>query len=141
VFISAIGQTPDVTGFAGGDLEIKRGNVFAAEPRTLATNIPGVFTGGDCVTGPATVIEAIAAGKKAAITIDEFLGGDGVVVPPPKHERKLTGPICEEKMVRYRPKELDLDKREGSFAEVEQCFDAAAAQCEAARCLRCDVKE
>ncbi|QUL98034.1 MAG: NADH-quinone oxidoreductase subunit NuoF [Candidatus Fermentithermobacillus carboniphilus] len=141
VFIPAIGQVTDAEAFTGNGLEIKRGGTFAVDPRTMATNVPGVFAGGDCVTGPATVVEAIAAGKRAAAAIDKYLGGDGNVVPRSKHQRKLSGPIIEEKMSRVRGRVLPPSDRKGSFVEVELGFDARMAQREAQRCLRCDVKE
>lgn len=139
VFIAAIGQVTDVDGFTGNGLEIDR-NGFKVDPRTLATNVPGVFAGGDCVTGPATVVEAIAAGKKAATAINKYLGGNENVVPPSKHERKLSGPVVEEKMARTLSKHAPMSVRLNSFGEVELGYDARAAQREASRCLRCDVK-
>jgi len=141
VFIPAIGQVPDTDVFMGDGLEIKRGGTFEVDPRTLATDIPSIFAGGDCVTGPATVVEAIEAGKKAASSINELLVGDPNVVPEPKHERKLTRPIVEDKLERIRAKELSPNIRVNSFAEVELGYDATQAQQEAMRCLRCDVKE
>ena len=87
VFIPAIGQVTDPDGFAESGLEFAR-NVFKADPKTMATGQEGVYAGGDCVSGPATVIEAIEAGKRAARSIHAFLGGAGDVVPVSKHERK-----------------------------------------------------
>ncbi|MFA6654950.1 MAG: NADH-quinone oxidoreductase subunit NuoF, partial [Bacillota bacterium] len=124
VFIPAIGQVPDTDVFMGDGLEIKRGGTFEVDPRTLATDIPSIFAGGDCVTGPATVVEAIEAGKKAASSINELLVGDPNVVPEPKHERKLTRPIVEDKLERIRAKELSPNIRVNSFAEVELGYDA-----------------
>jgi NADH-quinone oxidoreductase subunit F len=139
LFIPAIGQVADTEPFAGNGLEIAR-NTFKADPRSLATSEDGVFAGGDCVSGPATVVEAIAAGKTAAASIDKYLGGDGLVVPALKHERKLTAPVNEEKMQRTHPKIASMGARLGSFAEVELGFDEKSAQREASRGLRCDVK-
>lgn len=74
--IPAISQQPDLS-FLSKDhgLEISRWNSFVVDDDTLATNLPGIFAGGDAVTGPATVIEAMAAGRKAATSIDEYLSG------------------------------------------------------------------
>lgn len=141
VFIPAIGQVPDADVFAEIGVEIERGNRFVVNSRTMETNVPGVFAGGDCVSGPATVVEAIGSGKKAAKAIDKYLGGDGNVVPRSKHARKLSGPIIEEKMPRVHGRVLSPSERKNSFVEVEMGFDASAAQREAQRCLRCDVKE
>jgi NADH-quinone oxidoreductase subunit F len=139
VFIPAIGQVTDPDGFAESGLEFAR-NVFKADPKTMATGQEGVYAGGDCVSGPATVIEAIEAGKRAARSIHAFLGGAGDVVPVSKHERKLSAPINEEKASRVRSKEVPVQTRVRSFTEVEIGFDEEAARREAARCLRCDVK-
>jgi len=139
VFIPAIGQTTDFEGFAESGLEVGR-NVFKADSKTMATNEDGVFAGGDCVSGPATVIEAIEAGKKAARAIHAFLGGVGDVVPAAKFERKLTAPINEEKAPRIHSGMAPVADRLGSFTEVELGLKADMAQREASRCLRCDVK-
>ncbi|OGO03448.1 MAG: hydrogenase, partial [Chloroflexi bacterium RBG_13_53_26] len=73
--IEAIGQRPD-TSFLGGDgVKTGRGSTIVADGRTLATDRPGVFAGGDAVTGPQTVIEAIAAGQRAASSIKRYLHG------------------------------------------------------------------
>jgi NADH-quinone oxidoreductase subunit F len=141
LFIPAIGQAPETDGFTGNGLEIKRGGTFAADPRTMATDVPGVFAGGDCVSGPATVVEAIEAGKKAAAAINKFLGGSTEIVPRSKHARKLSVPVIEEKMAKVHARVLPCQDRVNSFAEVELGYDAREAQREAQRCLRCDVKE
>ncbi|HHY35981.1 MAG TPA: NADH-quinone oxidoreductase subunit NuoF [Firmicutes bacterium] len=141
VFIEAIGQVPDVTGFSQDGLKFKQGGIFQCDPRTLATNVPGVFAGGDCVLGPKTVVEAIAQGKLAAQSIHEYLGGKDKVVRDSRHERKISGPIIEDKLPRVRAREIPPSQRRSSFVEVEAGFDAASAQKEAARCLRCDVKQ
>ena len=140
VLIPAIGQVPDTEAFTGNGLELDRG-AFKVDPRSMATSEQGVFAGGDCVSGPATVVEAIAAGKRAASAIDKYLGGSGEVVPLAKHERKLWAPVNEEKMQRFRPRLAPMNARLGSFVEVELGFDERSAQREASRCLRCDVKE
>jgi NADPH-dependent glutamate synthase beta subunit-like oxidoreductase len=75
--IPAIGQATDLT-FLNGDSGIKttRHGTLAVDPNTLATTRRGVFAGGDAVTGPSIAIEAIAAGKKAAVSIDKYLRGE-----------------------------------------------------------------
>ncbi len=139
VFIPAIGQVTDLTGFSESGLEVAR-NVFKADPKTMATNEKGVFAGGDCVSGPATVIEAVEAGKRGARAIHAFLGGFGDVVPAPRFDRKLSAPVNEEKSPRIHPEMAPVGTRVGSFIEVELGYKADMAQREAARCLRCDVK-
>ncbi len=71
--ISAISQVPDLSWVPEDKLEISRKKTLVADPRTGGTKEKGVFAGGDCVTGPATVVEAIAAGKRAARSIHEYL--------------------------------------------------------------------
>ena len=75
--IAAIGQRPDVP--KQFKLEIGRGNVVVADAETMATSQKGVFSAGDAVTGPASIVEAVRTGKKAAISIDKYLGGKGVL--------------------------------------------------------------
>jgi len=140
VLIPAIGQVPDTEPFEDVGLPIER-RTFKVDPRTMATGIAGVCAGGDCQTGPATVVEAIGAGKKAAAAIDAYLGGDGDVVPKLNIARKLSAPVVEEKMKRSHGKVASMVSRLNSFAEVELGYDAHTAQREASRCLRCDVKE
>jgi len=141
VVIAAIGQTADLSWIpASMGLETGRG-VVIADSRTMATNVPGIFAGGDCVTGPDTVIQAIAAGKKAAASIDKYLGGDGMVAPPLEVERKVSGEIIEQEARRIAEPALDVSDRLGSFKEVELGFDEEMAVAEASRCLRCDVTD
>lgn len=141
VVIAAIGQTADLSWIpASMGLETGRG-VVIADSRTMTTNVPGIFAGGDCVTGPDTVIQAIAAGKKAAASIDKYLGGDGMVAPPLEVERKVSGEIIEQEARRIAEPALDVSDRLGSFKEVELGFDEEMAVAEASRCLRCDVTD
>jgi len=75
--IPAIGETPD-TSFLPKDVAVTRRNTIAVDPVTLETSLPGIFAGGDVISGPATVVEAIAAGKRAAVSIDRYLRGEDV---------------------------------------------------------------
>jgi NADPH-dependent glutamate synthase beta subunit-like oxidoreductase len=72
--ILAIGETPDLF-FLPKEIEVTEKNTIGVDPFTLETSMPGVFAGGDAVLGPATVIEAIVAGKRAAVSIDRYLKG------------------------------------------------------------------
>ena len=138
--IAAIGQMPDIPAQFG--LATSRGNVLQVNPDTLATSQEGVFAGGDCITGPASVIEAIAAGRQAAISIDRYLGGDGIIdeTLAPKEDASL--PPMEEGE-KYRPSVafLPLKERLGTFDEVELGFSPESAIEESKRCLRCDLEE
>jgi NADH-quinone oxidoreductase subunit F len=138
--IAAIGQTPDIPAQFG--LATNRGNVFQADFETLATEHKGVFAGGDCITGPASVIEAIAAGRQGAISVDRYLGGDGIIeeVLVPREEAEL--PHVEEgEKHRHLLRSLPLARRLDSFTEVESGFGPKLAIEESKRCLRCDLEE
>jgi len=138
IIITAIGQSVQLDGIAGAGVETARGLV-AVDPASMATNIPYIFAGGDCVSGPDTAIGAIAQGKKAAEAIDKFLGGSGVIVKPRTLKREISGELLEEKRAREAAGCLPVAERQ-SFAEVEKGFTREQAMAEAMRCLRCDVK-
>ena len=138
--IAAIGQMPDVPPQRG--IEVDRGNRIRVDPDTLATDREGVFAGGDAVTGPASIIDAIAAGRQAAISIDKYLGGSGVIdeVLAPPEEAAALPEVEEEERYRIQMPCLSLTQRVRSFAEVELGFDEQQAIEEAKRCLRCDLE-
>jgi NADH-quinone oxidoreductase subunit F len=140
----AIGEEPDPSILPeGAGIETSAWAGIAADPRTLATGRPGVFAGGDVVSGPKTIIDAVAAGRRAAGAIHQYLSGarDG--------EADILA------AVRYRmPPEtslrLDLEPRArahpplpaieiGSFRANQAGFGVDAARGEAARCFRCDA--
>jgi len=138
--IAAIGQRPEIPDKF--DLPTGRGNTIQVDPDTLATTKEGIFAGGDAVSGPASVIEAIAAGRQAAISIDKYLGGSGVIdetLAPPEGE---LAPL-EEAEEKRRPQipTLPVTQRLSSFAEVELGLSKELAIEEAKRCLRCDLEE
>ena len=120
-----------------------RRNHFDVDERTLATNVPGFFAGGDAVTGPATVVQAIAAGHRAAVSIDCYLRGApyaGYWYPKPQmtvDRLELTDE--DEALVRPGMREMAIEKRIGNFQEVALGLDEETARSEARRCLRCDL--
>jgi NADPH-dependent glutamate synthase beta subunit-like oxidoreductase len=140
----AIGQEPDLS-FLNGDHrpEVNPRNRFVVDEITLATSAPGFFAGGDAVTGPATVVEAIAAGRRAAVSIDCYLRGEnyeGYWHPKPHFMvDRLEITEEDEKLIRPPVKELDANERIANFREVELGLDEITAMCEARRCLRCDL--
>jgi ferredoxin len=111
----------------------------------METSISGVFAAGDAVTGPATVIQAIAGGKKVADAIDRQLSGVGQPVIPPVPVRRARIEWLEvsaaRKMELERPQMpmLKMDKRCTTYQQVELGYPEALARAEASRCLRCDV--
>jgi len=138
--IAAIGQRPDIPDQF--NLALGRGNVVEVDPDTLATSREGVFAGGDAVSGPASVIEAIAAGRQAAVSIDKYLGGSGDIdetLAPPEGE---VAPL-EETEEKRRPKmsSLAVEQRISDFSQVELGYSDEMAVEEAMRCLRCDFEE
>jgi len=141
--IAAIGQMPDIpTGF---NLKVDRGNFIKANPDTLATNITGVWAGGDAVSGPASVIEAIAAGRKAASEIDRYLGGTGDIEEILEPKREYNPCVGKEEgyfdWARAKMPALNPEQRVKSFTEVELGFEEAAAIKEGRRCLQCAVRK
>jgi len=143
--IAAIGQVPDLSFLLpDSDLEITKGQTFVVDPLTLATSRQGVFAGGDVVTGPATVIEAMAAGERAAISIHNYLTGksmtEGHLRQPEKRLEIPRALETPEEKERVRMPTLTLKRRLGSFQEVNLGYSAQKAMEEAKRCLRCDLE-
>ncbi len=134
--IAAIGEQPDVPARFG--IEVGRGNIVQVNEES-STSRRGVFAGGDCQSGPALVINAIAAGRKAAQTIDRYLGGKGDIteylVPPEEAVVWPENVNAEERLGRVS--QLPPETRVKSLAEVEQGMDWETAVGEARRCLQC----
>lgn len=139
--IVAIGQGPSL-GFAAADgcVVVSQGRL-KVDPVTQRTGTEAIFGGGDAVTGPATIIEAIAAGQRAAQAIDILLGGDGEL-PVTKGLAPSRKPDESEADRAHQPiRMLSPEKRKRGFLEVTQGYPVAAARTEAHRCLRCDLEE
>jgi NADPH-dependent glutamate synthase beta subunit-like oxidoreductase len=140
--IAAIGQEPEVP--AGFQVALGDGAVIQVDPETLRTDRPGVFAGGDAVSGPASIIEAIALGRRAAEAIDRFLGGEGeieerLVYEPPHVRSEATEGFLEQP--RAEAGCLELERRLlGLDRIVERGYEEKAARREAQRCLRCDLR-
>ncbi|HCO62956.1 MAG TPA: glutamate synthase, partial [Clostridiales bacterium] len=135
VVIVAIGQGIETRHFEEAGISVKRGNI-AALPDGMVSDLPGVFAGGDCVTGPATVIRAIAAGKVAAANIDNYLGFNHLIsvdvdIPAADYEDK---PHC----ARVNLSQIPAAQRRTSFAPLECGMTQQEAAQECGRCLRCD---
>ena len=133
--IVAIGQNIETEHFEKAGLPVERGKIMA-EKFGGFSNLPGVFAGGDCATGPATVIRAIAAAKVVAANIDEYLGYHheitcDVEIPEPNLDDRVP---CG----RVELPEREACERIHDFDGVEQCMTCQEAQQEANRCLRCD---
>jgi NADPH-dependent glutamate synthase beta subunit-like oxidoreductase/NAD-dependent dihydropyrimidine dehydrogenase PreA subunit len=139
--IAAIGQVPVGTYSLG--VALAQGDFIQADSDTLATDKEGVFAGGDIVTGPASIIDAIAQGRKAAASIDKYLGGSGQI------DQELTAPEQEVVVVDYQTEDqervvmpcISLDERTCSFAAVEAGLSQEMAIKEAERCRGCDARQ
>ncbi len=144
--IVAIGERPDSDCLGPMGLELDKDGRLKTNPKTLSTNREGVFAGGDLVTGPNTVADAIAAGKKAAFVIDRYLRGEELIEPPrSKRPQVFVEPAAVDQdqpddESRAEPPVLAAKSRKKSFAEVEMAFSPEQASCEARRCLRCDLE-
>lgn len=144
--ISAIGQRIDLECLRDlKGLKWSRRQTIQANAVSMETSVPGVFAGGDAVTGPATVVEAIGAGKRAAEAIDRFLSGIPQPKMPPVPVRRSRVEWMEvpadTKMALRRPEMplLDLERRRTTFQQVELGYTEDVVREEARRCLRCDI--
>jgi hypothetical protein len=140
----AVGEEPDPSILPeGAGIEVSGWAGIVADPATLATGRAGIFAGGDVVSGPKTIIDAVAAGRRAAASIHEYLAGvtDGerIILAAVRY------PTAPETLL-----SLDLSKRPrahaplpmiqaGSFEATQVGFDEATARAEAGRCFRCDA--
>jgi NADH-quinone oxidoreductase subunit F len=145
--IAAVGQSAD-TSFLSPEEEMEKTGQgrLKVNNNNLATSIPGVFAGGDFVTGPAMVIDAISAGRRAALAIDKYLNGDDSyirlydkksdVVPLPGTEKQESEAIEPQQKIPV----ISVGQREGNFKEIELGYSEEQAVKEARRCLRCDLE-
>ena len=139
--IAAIGQHAQT--FDGFGVQTGKGGCIQVREDSMLTSRPGIFAGGDVVLGPASLIEAVAQGRKAAAAMDAFLGGDGDIEEKLLPEDWDTDPhIGREdgfnQKKRFHPIFIANDQR-NNWNEVELGFDAATAQAEALRCLKCNL--
>ena len=142
--ISAISQNADLDFLPKGDgIEVKRNRVKVN--KSFHTSHPKVWAGGDMVTGPAMVIDAIRAGQEAARTIDEAIRatkGEGPWVPPPEEAISIPFEVDEETIEQPQIPipEVSASLRQNNFSEVKLGYTAEMAMAEARRCMRCDAK-
>ncbi len=140
--VLAIGLRPNTNPFAG-ELKEKRDGTFSVDEETLLTPIPGVFAGGDAVTGPSMIVNAIGQGKRAAFYIDRFLKGetlegltfDDRLAEVDKKEVLARGTLS--KRERKNAPELPVAERIKSVKEIEGCFTEEEARTAANRCVDC----
>ncbi len=135
IIVLAIGQGVEDIGYEEMNIATKWGNIVTKEDGSLPEQ-DGIFSGGDCATGPATAIKAIAAGKVAAANIDEYLGfhheiGTDVDIPAPKLSNKQAHG-------RVNLLEREANERKNDFTCIECEMTDQEAAVESSRCLRCD---
>ena len=139
--VVAIGQGPDLDFITrDGQLVVSDGRLDA-DPVTQRVGDEALFAGGDVVTGPATIIEAIAAGQRAAQAIDIFLGGDGELPPDRGFAPKVKPDESAADVARHAVGVMSPSERAKSFAEAVDGYSIETACKEAWRCLRCDLEE
>jgi formate dehydrogenase (NADP+) beta subunit len=148
IVIAAIGQQVNTTSIHAKDgVEMSKWNWVVADKNTLATSRPGVFAGGDCYSGPSTLIQAMANGLKAARSIDDFVRLGSTRFFPRSRMReivqanKMLASDCIEVPVkneyRVHHPELSPEVRRTMFGEVEQVISSEDAYRESMRCMRC----
>jgi formate dehydrogenase major subunit len=143
--IAAIGQTVEAAGLGAEGLRLSRRGI-AANPGTLTTSMDGIFATGDAVTGADLAVRAVAGGRLAAVSIDQYLGGRPVHGDP-EMVSVLMGMLDERELAEFfrgieeGPRapmpELKAGERVRGFDEVELGFTAEVAQREAGRCMQC----
>jgi len=147
--IAAIGQYLDQSCLEGTSVQLTKRNYVQVDEKTLETSLKGVFAGGDCISGPATAIEAIASGRRAAHSINQYLAS----IKPHGEEEAFCikkGKLDEidpkeyaqvERIPRGKMPELALEERRGNFAETQVGFTEDMIERECQRCLSCGCQE
>ncbi len=144
--IAAIGQSPDLSYLNGDGVKITKNNTIEVDKYTLSAGKEGFYAAGDNVRGPASVVEAVADGKKAAMAIDVYLGGDGELSNAFRDE--LVSMVVSYDETEYQKERkrsgmshLPFAKRYRNFNEVVLGYQTDAAVEEAKRCLHCYLRE
>jgi NADH-quinone oxidoreductase subunit F len=146
VAISEGSETDCISVASDSRIEVSASGTIRVDKDTLLTNRPGVFAGGDVVTGPNTVVDAIAAGKKAAMVIARYLRGEALRQIPEKRLPHIHVPpleISEGELAqspRAETPRAPAEYRRRGFDEVEKSLTEDEACREARRCLRCDLE-
>ncbi|MDH4214657.1 MAG: FAD-dependent oxidoreductase [Candidatus Thorarchaeota archaeon] len=140
--IIAVGQSTDPRGLQT-ELECTEWGTVKADPVTLATNVPGIFVGGDVFTGPNTVVKAVGHGKHAATSIDRYIRGLDLMEGRAKDRHRVQSYEVDKSNIpveaRASMPKQGLESRKRDFSEVELGFNEARAAAEAERCLGCAV--
>jgi indolepyruvate ferredoxin oxidoreductase alpha subunit len=141
LIIAAIGEQPDLQFMTGEAASVVADGLVKADPVTLETGLTGVFAGGDAVSGPASVINALAAGRKAAISIARYLRGEPLDTGREGEGTQESKLIVDTFGISQEPRldmpTLAVSQRRGNFREVDLGFSREEAIKEAKRCLAC----
>jgi NADPH-dependent glutamate synthase beta subunit-like oxidoreductase len=145
MIVAAIGQKPDLSYLNGDGVASTAWGTLQVDA-ALATTKAGIFGAGDNVRGPATVVQAIADGKNAAMAIDKFLGGDGRFESASRDEFLSLAPTYDveayqKERDRVRSPHIALSARYKNFDEVVLAYPVKQAVEEARRCLHCYLRE
>ncbi len=140
--IQAVGQVSDNSFLNGSGLAVKPGGAILTDQDTMKTNLPGVFTCGEIVTGPGSAIAAVASGRRSAELVNCFLHG---IQPSCPETSEVIGPLPE-KVIKLIPVQgrretpvIAPENRKSNFLPYELCFDEQTALHEAGRCLNCGL--
>jgi len=142
--IGAIGQTLDPAEILDGtELKLTRRNFIEVNPVTGQTSVEWIFAGGDAVSGPASVADAVGAGERAAVGIDRYLSGENHAFWREEHELDtfFDPEVDPVEYPRAAMRLLPVKKRMNNFDEVELSWRETVALREAKRCLRCDYRD
>jgi heterodisulfide reductase subunit A-like polyferredoxin len=138
--IFAIGQELDTKLMEENNIKVSKSGFIEADPITLQSSQEGVFAGGDAVTGPASAVEAIAAGHTAAVSIDRLLNNEDILAGRQKKEQQKAEIPKESLRIpqsREQPPLVTVEERVKSFLEVDQGLSKDQVVREAQRCLNC----
>jgi len=151
--IIAVSQKPEIEYLKEEQIKVSKWDTLVVNEADLGTDLTGCYAGGDAVSGPSSVVEAMAMGKRAALSIDNYLNKyashEGLDLEIDTHGKvKIPGLApseideLKEKYIaqaRTQPKKIDLQSRRNSFKEVTETFSDEEAMAEAQRCLNCTI--
>lgn len=142
--IESIGQVPESETLIQSGIQAQRDGRLKVDPYTLSTDRQGVFGGGDAVTGPLTVVDAVAAGQRAACSIRQYLDGETIDpildrTEPERYQVPFASEEEPQEKARIQVKESEPNLRIKGFEEVLYTYSQEEAREEAGRCLRCDA--
>ncbi len=145
MIVFAIGQAPHMKGLSDTDsLKLAKSGVLEVNNSTLETGVEGVFACGDIMKGPGSIVDAVAFGRKASVTIDKYLGGNGEINETSTKAEKPNHWLGREEGFAFKCRvdmpHLPVEHRRGNFNEVALGFDEKMAIDEAKRCLHCDLR-